>query len=63
MSSYIYNQNTTIIYLFFTMADILRPGSEYTVDIHAVSTGTLQDETNRFMQRVYSWMALALVIS
>ena len=34
------------------------------MDVHAVAIGSsAADETNRFMQRVYAWMALALVVS
>lgn len=34
------------------------------MDVHAVARGSsAADETNRFMQSVYAWMALALVVS
>ena len=34
------------------------------MDVHTVARGSsAADETNRFIQSVYAWMALALVVS
>lgn len=54
----------SILLLFLSsMTDILRPGAEFTPDLQLPDSDSVGDETNRFMQKVYSWMAIALVIS
>jgi hypothetical protein len=62
-SALIYILVVYFIFSLFSMTDILRPGAEFTPDFHLPGSDSVGDETNRFMQRVYSWMTLALVIS